>query len=44
VDSVPALRRHIRTGVVRGAAAVEVRRGNETVALTVRLDLEPAKP
>jgi hypothetical protein len=41
VDSMPTLRRHIRTGVVRGAAAVQVRRGKETVTLTVRLDLEP---
>ena len=44
VDSVPALRKQLRTGIVRGAATVEARRGNESVTLTVRLDLEPTKP
>jgi hypothetical protein len=43
VDSVPSLRKQLRRGVVRGAAMLEVRRGNETVAQTIRLDLEPAK-
>jgi hypothetical protein len=41
VDSVPALRKQLRRGIVRGGAAVEARRGNEVVALTVRLDLDP---
>jgi hypothetical protein len=44
VDSVPSLRRQLRSGVVRVAAAVEVRRGNESVTQTVQLDLASAKP
>ena len=40
-DSVPSLRKQLRSGIVRGAATVVVRRENESVTRTLSLALNP---